>query len=112
MPSKKFQKKVEDFVCEHCGQNVKGDGYTNHCPFCLWSKHVDVHPGDRAHDCAGMMEPIGVEGGTPNYRLVLRCQKCKHLQHMTVHKGDSPDALVAIAAHTALRAAQGLPPLY
>ena len=26
---------------------MKGNGYTNHCPKCLWSKHVDINPGDR-----------------------------------------------------------------
>ena len=110
--STKFQKRVEDFTCEHCGKEVKGDGYTNHCPHCLWSKHVDVFPGDRAHDCGGMMEPLGVEGGTPKYRIILRCERCKHIQQVNMHKTDSSDAVVAIAARTALRAAQGLPPLY
>ena len=33
-----FTKKIEDFTCDHCGYNVKGKGYTNHCPKCLWSK--------------------------------------------------------------------------
>ena len=63
---KKFIKVKEDFVCEHCGAEVKGDGYTNHCPKCLWSKHVDVHPGDRAAECGGMMalfdELVTVDG--------------------------------------------------
>ena len=43
-----FTRKVEDFTCEHCGREVHGNGYTNHCPHCLHSKHVDVNPGDRA----------------------------------------------------------------
>lgn len=76
---KKFQKKVEDFTCEHCGAEVKGTGYTNHCPKCLWSKHVDVNPGDRASLCGGMMPPVSVEqrkGG--EFSLVLRCEKCRH----------------------------------
>src|SRR3990167_4839651 len=55
---KKFQRKIEDFVCENCGCGVKGDGYTNHCPKCLWGKHVDVNPGDREEECGGMMKPI------------------------------------------------------
>ncbi|MEK7061411.1 MAG: RNHCP domain-containing protein, partial [Patescibacteria group bacterium] len=43
-----FVKKIEDFVCKVCGTKVKGTGYTNHCPNCLYSLHVDEEvPGDR-----------------------------------------------------------------
>jgi hypothetical protein len=35
--------------------------YRNHCPACLWSKHVDVQPGDRAATCRGLMRPDRVE---------------------------------------------------
>ena len=37
--ARNFQRHVEDFECEHCGAFVEGDGYTNHCPACLWCKH-------------------------------------------------------------------------
>lgn len=53
MQEKKFQRQIEDFVCEKCGKEVKGDGYTDHCPRCLRSKHVDVNPGDRRSKCNG-----------------------------------------------------------
>ena len=39
-----------DFVCGHCSTLVPAntDGhYRNHCPWCLWSLHVDELPGDR-----------------------------------------------------------------
>ena len=58
---KQFVRRREDFVCEHCGTKVVGDGYTNHCPKCLWSKHVDIMPGDRAEDCQGLMRPIDIK---------------------------------------------------
>ena len=61
MMTKKFQRTKEDFTCEKCGLVVKGSGYTNHCSRCLWSKHVDVNPGDRQTTCQGFMEPVGVE---------------------------------------------------
>ena len=38
------------FNCEHCGKEVLplSDGsYRNHCPYCLYSKHVDIVLGDR-----------------------------------------------------------------
>ena len=45
------------FVCEHCGGMVlpASASYRNHCPFCLYSKHVDMEPGDRQNTCAGMV---------------------------------------------------------
>ena len=71
---KKFQKRKEDFVCEHCGAEVKGNGYTNHCPKCLWSKHVDIFPGDRLEDCGGLMEPVAVEAKKAGkYTIVHKC---------------------------------------
>ncbi|KKS64475.1 MAG: hypothetical protein UV40_C0004G0012 [Parcubacteria group bacterium GW2011_GWA1_42_7] len=76
MQSKKFQRKKEDFVCEKCGFNVKGTGYTNHCPKCLWSKHVDVNPGDRLSECGGMMEPAEIEMKEGEYVIIHRCVKC------------------------------------
>ena len=64
-----FKRKIEDFVCGNCGENIKGDGYTNHCPKCLWSKHVDINPGDRASDCGGLMEPSKMEAKGGDYDL-------------------------------------------
>ena len=58
---KKFQKRVEDFCCENCGTEVTGNGYTNHCPKCLYSKHVDINPGDRLNSCGSMMKPTNIE---------------------------------------------------
>jgi len=31
METKKFQRNKEDFICEKCGLEVEGNGYTNHC---------------------------------------------------------------------------------
>ena len=53
----------EEFICEHCGAKVSKLGYScrNHCPVCLYSKHVDINPGDRLENCHGELEPIGLE---------------------------------------------------
>ena len=74
--ARKFQKRTENFVCEHCRFKVKGNGYTNHCPKCLYSKHVDINPGDRAAICGGLMRPVGVEMLSEGYILTHRCEKC------------------------------------
>jgi len=74
--TKRFQRKKEDFVCDNCGTTVKGDGYTNHCPICLYSKHVDIDPGDRLSDCHGLMKPVGFEVKGRGYVIIHRCLKC------------------------------------
>jgi len=74
--AKKFQRTKEDFVCENCGYQVKGDGYTNHCPICLYSKHVDVNPGDRLATCHGLMKPIGFEKKGQKYIILHCCLRC------------------------------------
>ena len=92
-----FIRNVEDFVCAHCKAMVKGTGYTNHCPKCLWSKHVDIEPGDRAERCCGMMEPILLEGSTPSYRIVHKCIQCGATRRVDVAENDDPDAIVALS---------------
>ncbi|MBI2612737.1 RNHCP domain-containing protein [Candidatus Kaiserbacteria bacterium] len=92
-----FIKVVENFVCEHCGHEVKGSGYTNHCPRCLWSKHVDVSPGDRAALCGGLMEPIAIEGTSPEYMIVHRCTRCGNERRNVTAENDEPSALIAVA---------------
>lgn len=96
-PMKKFQRNIEDFVCEHCGTKVSGNGYTNHCPQCLYSKHVDINPGDRASDCGGLMEPIDVEIKNGSYVLVQRCQKCGFIRKNKLQDGDNFNAVLDIS---------------
>jgi DNA-directed RNA polymerase subunit RPC12/RpoP len=92
-----FQRRKEDFVCAHCGTAVEGNGYTNHCPKCLWSKHVDVMPGDRADTCGGLMRPIRIEGATPEYIIIHKCERCGAERRVRTVGEDSPDALIALA---------------
>lgn len=73
-----FRKKVEDFQCEKCGKHIIGDGFTNHCTNCLWSKHVDVEPGDRASNCGGLMEPVSLEKVGDSYIITHKCTVCGH----------------------------------
>jgi len=76
MGPKRFQRKQEDFVCDHCGKPVVGSGYTNHCPSCLWSKHVDVNPGDRAAVCGGLMAPEALSKAGESFVVLHRCLDC------------------------------------
>lgn len=99
---KKFQRRIEDFACENCGTNVFGDGYTNHCPKCLWSKHVDINPGDRAEKCGGLLEPVAVEGASPNYDIVHRCLACGKTVRNKISSGDDNEVIIAIVKMNAL----------
>lgn len=94
---KQFQRKREDFVCEHCGTLVKGNGYTNHCPNCLYSKHVDVNPGDRAEECGGLMEPVDLELKDGKYTVVHRCQKCGFVRRNKICDADNFETVLALA---------------
>jgi len=94
--TKRFQKKIEDFTCEHCGRGVEGSGFTNHCPGCLWSKHVDENPGDRASRCGGMMEPVSLEIRHGEERILHRCVVCGHEKYNERARNDSFEAIAQV----------------
>jgi len=70
----------EGSVCENCGARVEpltNGSYRNHCPFCLYSKHVDEQPGDRRSRCHGLMRPVRlVYKRKKGYQLVHQSLKC------------------------------------
>jgi DNA-directed RNA polymerase subunit RPC12/RpoP len=79
MEQKRFTKNDNSFICAHCGKEVEPLGYSsrNHCPFCLWSLHVDINPGDRANTCGGLLEPIRTEPDPKKgFIIIHRCVKC------------------------------------
>jgi hypothetical protein len=96
--SRKFQRQIEDFTCENCGHQVEGSGYTNHCPVCLWSRHVDIQPGDREETCGGMMEPVNVAHKGGEYRILFRCKLCGQERWNKAAKEDDFEVLLQIAA--------------
>lgn len=73
-----------DFVCLMCNKHVKAIAkgtIRNHCPFCLFSVHVDILPGDRASNCHGLMRPVAViSRGKKGWQIVHECEICKHEQ--------------------------------
>lgn len=93
-----FIKNKEDFVCEKCGVEVEGNGYTNHCPECLWSKHVDISPGDRINTCRGMMEPVRVEKKGKEYTIIHKCVKCGFEKPNKAVVDDNFQMLVQVSA--------------
>ncbi len=95
-----FIRTTENFTCEKCGVFVEGDGYTNHCPNCLWSKHVDIFPGDRAGKCKGMMEPIGVTKKGKEYIITHKCTVCGFKKPNKAVPEDNFQMIVQISAET------------
>ena len=96
----KFSRTKEDFICDVCGTKVQGDGYTNHCPNCLCSKHVDINPGDRACPCHGIMYPIEYEIKKGQEYIVHQCQKCGFKRANKIHKNDNRTSVRLVANHT------------
>ncbi|MDO8593977.1 MAG: RNHCP domain-containing protein [bacterium] len=94
---KRFTRKIEDFVCDQCTARVTGTGYTNHCPKCLWSKHVDVSPGDRSSLCGGAMEPTGVSVLSGTYRILHTCARCGFIRAQDAATEDDMEKLILLS---------------
>ena len=89
----------EEFICEHCGKEVKKLEYSarDHCPYCLYSKHVDINPGDRTNTCKGLLKPIGIEKFKDTYKIVYKCEKCK-MEHKNIMAiDDNYDVILEIS---------------
>lgn len=94
---KKFIRKVENFICENCGKNIIGNGYTNHCPFCLYSKHVDINPGDRSCNCGGIMKPIEILQKNGEFVILHKCQKCGFERKNKIQEDDNIERIIEIS---------------
>jgi RNHCP domain len=87
------------FRCGNCGLDVSvravGSAHRNHCPNCLWSRHLDEDvPGDRAAECRSLMEPIAISvRGDGEWVLVHRCTGC-HAVHLNRSSGDDNPLLL------------------
>lgn len=93
-----FTRVVEDFTCGKCGREVAGNGYTNHCPACLTSRHVDEKgPGDRAATCGGLMPAVAIETEKGETVIVQRCERCGITRRCRRAAKDSDEAVLAVA---------------
>ena len=77
-----FIMKNENFTCENCWKKVKIHpkwSARNHCPFCLYSKHLDkIFPWDRKSDCHWLMKPIWIDYKKNKWNMIKhKCQKCQ-----------------------------------
>ena len=91
--------KNESFTCLNCGKKVEKSEYTSrdHCPFCLYSLHVDVLPGDRMNKCHGLLKPIGIEKFKQTYKIIYKCQKCNETHKNIMHHDDNMDLIISLS---------------
>lgn len=89
----------EEFICENCKQKVSKLNYSarDHCPFCLYSKHVDINPGDRANTCKGILKPIEIEKFKNTYKIVYECEKCHTRHKNVVADDDNVDRIIELS---------------
>jgi len=102
-----------DFRCAHCHNIVSaahllsGVNNRNHCPYCLWSCHLDLFSaGDRLSACKGQMKPIGLtmKKGRNKYRLgergelmlVHECTECRTLSINRIAADDDSENILNI----------------
>ena len=102
-----------DFNCRHCGNPVSatsmlsGVKNRNHCPYCLWSCHLDLYSaGDRLSACKGQMKPVGLtmKKSRNKYRLesrgelmlVHQCLECNTLSINRIAADDDAESIVAV----------------
>jgi hypothetical protein len=104
--------KHQSFRCFNCGQEIPVNQYMgtanrNHCPHCLWSKHVDQNPGDRKSDCHCSMEPIGLtfkQEGLDKYgnlrqgelMVIHRCLKDDKISINRIAADDDPEKILEV----------------
>jgi RNHCP domain len=102
-----------DFKCAHCHALVSsahllsGVNNRNHCPYCLWSCHLDLYAaGDRLSACKAPMRPIGLtmKQGRNKYQrdargelmLVHQCTECKTVSINRIAADDDSATVMAV----------------
>lgn len=101
----------DDFTCIHCRRPVPAGRLwsntlnRNHCPYCLWSRHLDLYrPGDRLCACKGAMRPVGLTlkqarkryPGRGELMLIHRCEDCGRLSINRIAADDDPETLLGV----------------
>ena len=104
-----------DFVCLNCKKIVSGAVFLsgvrnrNHCPYCLHSRHMDLHrPGDRLAACKSKMRPIGLTikktlnkySENSEVMLIHLCTKCGKLSINRIAADDLKERILAVFIQT------------
>lgn len=96
---KKFTMRDEEFICKNCNKKVPPLKYTarDHCPYCLYSLHVDINPGDRQNPCRGLLKPISIEKFKDTYKIIYQCEKCHKYHKNIMAKDDNIDEIIRLS---------------
>ncbi|MFI5272819.1 MAG: RNHCP domain-containing protein [Ktedonobacterales bacterium] len=92
----------ETFTCGRCKRFVgllpSGGHHRNHCPYCLYSRHVDEgSSGDRASACKSLMAPIGAfQRPNGEHVLVHRCLGCGFERYNRIGADDDFDLVLLL----------------
>ena len=101
MQTSKFTRIDEEFICQNCGKLVKKLGYScrNHCPYCLYSKHIDINPGDRLEKCKGELEPVSLEiDSKKGYVIIHKCKKCGAIRKNKAAEDDNIELIIELSS--------------
>ena len=98
---KRFNMIDENFICENCKKEVLKLGYTarDHCPYCLYSKHVDINPGDRSNTCLGLLKPISIEKFKDTFKIIYKCEKCNKMHKNIMAIDDNYDLIIELSKY-------------
>lgn len=99
--SRRSRRDPAGFTCIRCRQHVAGETWgtrhRNHCPACLWSRHLDEQPGDRRAACRSPMRPIGIEVREDGeWAIIHRCTGCGVIRTNRIAGDDSELALLQL----------------
>ena len=98
---KKFNMIDDEFICENCGLNVSKLNYTarDHCNHCLYSKHLDINPGDRLNNCHGLLIPIDIEKFKDSYKIIYKCERCGESHKNIAASDDDINEIIKISSN-------------
>lgn len=96
---KKFNMIDEEFICENCNKQISKLKYSarDHCPYCLYSKHVDINPGDRMNTCKGLLKPIGIEKFKNSYKIIYKCTLCGEIHKNIMASDDDMNEIINLS---------------
>ena len=99
---KKFIQNDNNFICEVCKKDVPKLLYSSrdHCNYCLSSKHVDIHPGDRQNTCQGILKPVAIEKFRNTFKIIYKCEKCNIIHKNVVALDDNMDMIIELSKNT------------
>ena len=103
----------DDFRCLHCGYHVSANPILsgvvnrNHCPYCLWSRHLDLlAAGDRLSVCKAPMQPLGLtvkkahkkysRAGSGELMVVHACTDCGKVAINRIAADDDVEMLLEV----------------